>query len=225
MRLMEEYIFDFKQVINKFEEIDKTINRKLNIYLIGGAVLLYAKLKSGTKDIDLVVNNKKDYDLLTTVLKKSNFLIEKPTKEYSRFNLENILVKDNYRIDIFNKIVCKNLFLSKNMIKRAKLVKAYNNIQLYVCSNEDILVFKTITDRDGDIDDCYNLSLQNLNWDTILSEIKYQVTKSGNEIWVTWFEERLNLLEDRKIYIPIIIEIRKLSHTYYTKLEAKLKEE
>ena len=73
---MEEYISDFKQVINKFEDIDKVINRKLNIYLIGGAVLLYAKLKSGTKDIDLVVNNKKDYELLTTVLKKLNFLIE-----------------------------------------------------------------------------------------------------------------------------------------------------
>jgi len=161
---MQEYIFDFKQVINKFEDIDKKINRNLNIYLIGGVVLLYNNLKPGTKDIDLVVDNTLDYELLTNALKQSNFVLEKPTKEYKRFELENILVKDNYRIDIFNKIVCKNLFLSKNMILRAKLVKEYKFIRLYACSNEDILVFKTITDREGDIDDCYSLSLQNLDW-------------------------------------------------------------
>lgn len=218
---MQEYIFDFKQVINKFEDIDKKINRNLNIYLIGGVVLLYNNLKPGTKDIDLVVDNTLDYELLTNTLKQSNFVLEKPTKEYKRFELENILVKDNYRIDIFNKIVCKNLFLSKNMILRAKLVKEYKFIRLYICSNEDILVFKTITDREGDIDDCYSLSLQNLDWKVILSEIKYQIKKSGNEIWVTWFEERLNLLEDRKINIPIIKEIRALSYAYYSKLEEK----
>ena len=218
---MQEYIFDFKQVINKFEDIDKKINRNLNIYLIGGVVLLYNNLKPGTKDIDLVVDNTLDYELLTNTLKQSNFVLEKPTKEYKRFELENIFVKDNYRIDIFNKIVCKNLFLSKNMILRAKLVKEYKFIRLYICSNEDILVFKTITDREGDIDDCYSLSLQNLDWKVILSEIKYQIKKSGNEIWVTWFEERLNLLEDRKINIPIIKEIRALSYAYYSKLEEK----
>ena len=220
---MQEYISNFNQVINKFEEIDKKIKRQLNIYLIGGAVLLYNNLKPGTKDIDLVVNTNADYELLTKVLKQSNFKLEKPTQEYNRLELENILIKDNYRMDIFNKIVCKNLFLSKNMIKRAKLVKEYSNIRLYVCSNEDILVFKTITDRDGDIDDCYSLSLQNLDWKIILSEIKYQIKESGNEIWVTWFEERLNLLEDRKIYIPILKEIRKLSKAYYLKLESKIK--
>jgi len=55
----------------------------------------------------------------------------------------------------------------------------------------------------------------------ILSEIKYQIKKSGNKIWVTWFDERLNLLEDRKINIPIIKEIRALSYDYYSKLEEK----
>jgi|GEM_PF-4524787 len=55
----------------------------------------------------------------------------------------------------------------------------------------------------------------------ILSEIKYQIKKSGNEIRFTWFEERLNLLVDRKINIPIIKEIRVLSYAYYSKLEEK----
>ena len=217
---MEKYITDTKQVYDAFEKIDKCITNKIDIYLIGGAVLLYNGIKPGTKDIDLIVNSKEDYELLIKILKNQDFKLEKAKKEYSRLNLENILVKDHYRFDIFNRIVCNNLFLSKNMIKRAKLIKSYKNINLFACSLEDILVFKSITDRDGDIDDCYSLAEKHtLNWETILNEIKYQINKSGKNVWITWFEERLNLLEDRKITVPILKDIRKLSLDYYEKLE------
>ncbi len=223
---MEKYITDFTQISEAFEEIDKNITKKISVYLIGGAVLLYHGAKPGTKDIDLIVNSKEEYESLINTLKKNDFALEKPTREYHKLNLENILIKDNYRFDIFNKIVCNNLFLSENMIKRAKLIKEYKNIKLFTCSLEDILVFKSITDRDGDIDDCYFLAEKNTpDWEIILNEIKYQVEKSGNDVWITWFEERLNLLEDRKINIPILKEIRKLSLKYYTELEKKLKDQ
>lgn len=223
---MEKYITDFTQISEAFEEIDKNITKKISVYLIGGAVLLYHGAKPGTKDIDLIVNSKEEYESLINTLKKNDFALEKPTREYHKLNLENILIKDNYRFDIFNKIVCNNLFLSENMIKRAKLIKEYKNIKLFTCSLEDILVFKSITDRDGDIDDCYFLAEKNTpDWEIILNEIKYQVEKSGNDVWITWFEERLNLLEDRKINIPILKEIRKLSLKYYKELEKKLKDQ
>ena len=223
---MEKYITDFTQISEAFEEIDKNITKKISVYLIGGAVLLYHGAKPGTKDIDLIVNSKEEYESLINTLKKNDFALEKPTREYHKLNLENILIKDNYRFDIFNKIVCNNLFLSENMIKRAKLIKEYKNIKLFTCSLEDILVFKSITDRDGDIDDCYFLAEKNTpDWEIILNEIKYQVKKSGNDVWITWFEERLNLLEDRKINIPILKEIRKLSLKYYKELEKKLKDQ
>jgi hypothetical protein len=111
------------------------------------------------------------------------------------------------------------------MIKRAKLIKEYKNIRLFACSLEDILVFKSITDRDGDIDDCYSLADKYIpNWEIILNEIIYQTEKSGNDVWITWFEKRLNLLEDRGVYIPILKDIRKLSLKYYKELEKKLKD-
>ncbi len=220
---MEKYITDFTQISEAFDEINKNIRNKINVYLIGGAVLLYHNLKPGTKDIDLIVNSKEEYESLINTLKKNDFTLEKPTREYHKLNLENILIKDNYRFDIFNKIVCNNLFLSDNMIKRAKLIKEYKNIKLFACSLEDILVFKSITDRDGDIGDCQSIARTNPNWNVILDEIKYQVKKSGKDVWITWFEERLNLLEDRKIVIPILKDIRKLSLEYYDQLEKKLK--
>ncbi len=204
------------------EKIDKCITNKIDIYLIGGAVLLYNGIKPGTKDIDLIVNSKEEYESLIKTLKNQDYKIEKAKKEYSKLNLKNILVKDNYRFDIFNKIVCNNLFLSEGMIKRAKLIKEYNNIKLFACSLEDILVFKSITDRDGDIDDCQSIAKKKPDWNIILKEIKYQIEKSGKDVWITWFEERLNLLEDRKITIPILKDIRKLSLEFYEELEKKL---
>jgi len=111
------------------------------------------------------------------------------------------------------------------MIKRAKLIKEYKNIKLFACSLEDILVFKSITDRDGDIDDCQSIARKTPNWNVILEEIIFQTEKSGNDVWITWFEERLNLLEDRKINIPILKDIRKLSLKYYKELEKKLKDQ
>jgi len=105
------------------------------------------------------------------------------------------------------------------MILRAKLYKTYNHISIYFCSNEDIFVFKSLTDRDGDVIDCINLAQKKIDWKIILSEIKFQIKLSGNDVWVTWFEERLNLMEDKGLIIPIIKEIRKLSEKYYLELE------
>jgi hypothetical protein len=216
---MTRYIDSFDQIFEVFEKLDKKLNRKTNIYLIGGAVLLYNNLKVGTKDIDIVVLKKDDFDLFNSILLKSEFIIEKPTKDYSHMKLDKILVKENYRIDIFNKIVCGKLSLSESMIKRAKLIKNYKHIDLFACSNEDVFVFKSITERDGDVDDCQSISLSSINWNIVFDEIKYQIKENGSDVWITWFEERLNLLEDRGIVIPIIKDIRTMSKVYFDKLE------
>lgn len=217
-----EYVTKIEQIYDAFEKIDKSINKKINIYMIGGGVLLYYNLKKGTKDIDIIVNSKDEYNKLIKTLEKQDFKLEKPTREYVKLNLENILIKDNYRFDIFNKIVCNSLFLSENMIKRAKLIKEYKNLKLFACSLEDILVFKSITDRDGDVDDCQSIARKKPNWSIVFEEIKHQIEKSGNNVWITWFEERLNLLEDRNVIIPILKDIRKLSLEYYNQLEKRL---
>ena len=215
-------IDDIIQIDNLFQEIDLHIDAKVNIYLIGGVVLLTRNLRKVTKDIDAIVASKKDYLLLKTVFTKLLFTESKPTKEYSRLNLSQIFIRKDYRVDLFEKVVCKQLALSKNMISRAKLYKKYNQISVYFCSDEDIFIFKSITDRYGDVIDCIGLAEKRPDWKIILNEIKYQIQLSGNEIWITFFEERLNLMEDKGLVIPIIKEVRKLSEKYYLELEKQL---
>ena len=82
-------------------------------------------------------------------------------------------------------------------------------------------MFKTMTHREGDLADCVNMSTKPLNWNAILSEIKYQIKESKQDIWVTWIMERMDILEDRNVDIPILEDIRKLSEQYYESLEKK----
>jgi len=210
------------QIDNLFQEIDLHLNTRVNIYLIGGVVLLTKDLRKVTKDIDAIVASRKSYLTLKKVFTKLLFTESKPTKEYSRLNLSQIFIRKDYRVDLFENVVCKQLALSKNMISRAKLYKKYNYISVYFCSDEDIFIFKSITDRGGDVIDCIGLAEKRLNWKIILNEIKYQIKLSGNEIWITFFEERLNLMEDKGLVIPIIKEVRKLSEKYYLELEKQL---
>jgi thiamine monophosphate synthase len=54
-------ISQFKHIEDLFEEIDKVLDIKLDVYMIGGAVLLYQGIKPATKDIDLILKNKQDF--------------------------------------------------------------------------------------------------------------------------------------------------------------------
>jgi hypothetical protein len=217
---MEFKINDFNQILDKFDQLDRISSQKINVYLIGGAVLLEQGLKQGTKDIDLILVNDEGYVYFCNLLKQDKaHILEKPSNEYLKLKISEIIIQDDFRFDVFNKVVCDKLYLSKEMIKRKRLIKEYKNIKLFACSNEDILIFKSITERLGDIDDCLELVRKGINWDVVLEEIKYQIKESKQQVWVTWFEERLNILEDKGAIIPILKDIRKLSENYYLSLE------
>ena len=50
-------ISDFKQIEELFKKVDQQLKNNIDIYIIGGAVLLYQGLKSATKDIDIQYNS------------------------------------------------------------------------------------------------------------------------------------------------------------------------
>jgi hypothetical protein len=207
---------DFEQL---FLELNTKLDSKINIYIIGGAVLLYRNLKPSTKDIDLVVGTKKEFIHLQNTLVKLGFKTENPSHDYRKLNLSQIFIREDLRIDLFETKVCSQFQLSKEMIQRVELILKLEKLNVYLCSNEDIFMFKTITEREGDLQDCIALSKLGLNWKTILREIKNQIKINNKDVWITWIEERLNLLEDMGLQIPIIKEVRILSEKYYSKLE------
>ena len=216
-------ISEFKIYQKMFEDLSKIANIQSKIFVIGGAAMLYRGKKIQTKDIDIVVQTKKEFFALRNAFFEIGFKPKAPSEEYSLMNLSEILVKGDIRVDMFNDKVCGALHLSDEMVKRSEKIFAFEKIEVYLCSTEDILVFKSITNREGDKEDCLTLTKEKINWNTVLEEINYQIKKSGQEVWITKMNETLEELIDKKRVIPIIRQVREKTEKYYNKLEKELK--
>lgn len=210
-------IDNFEEYNKLFNEINKSLKESINIHIIGGAALLFRGIKPSTKDIDIIVSSEQEFQSLIKSLKELNFKDTGFGIGYDNFKLEKRIKKDDIEIDIFLKEVCSKFSLSKGMTERSELIIKLDNLNVYLCSNEDIFAFKTMTSRDQDLEDCIELAKRGLNWDMILEEIKYQIKNSGNNIWITWINERLIELEKMGLEIPIIDETDKLSIKYLDK--------
>ena len=107
------------------------------------------------------------------------------------------------------------------MKKRANKIIDHGHLKVNLCSNEDIFIFKSLTERKGDIEDNISLVQYGINWDIILGELISQIEKSGQDVWITWVGERLDLLGEKGINIPIMKEVNKLRDEYFYQLERK----
>ncbi len=214
-------ITKFDQIIDIFRELDKVMNKKIEVYIIGGAVLLERGLKTATKDIDIVVDIKEEFSELKRALQMIGFAAKITGKEYIHMNLSQIYQRREFRIDIFEREVCGKFLLTKSMKSRAQKTIELNHLSVFFCSNEDIFLFKTMTEREGDLADCESISIAGVNWNIILQEIETQIKQSKQDVWITWIGERLDLLEERGVIIPIMNEINKLRERYFNELEKR----
>lgn len=224
MKLRTEWkitmIKNFKEIEKLFEELDKQ-GLKAELFLFGGAALMYQELKTTTKDIDLVVKTNNEFKNITKKLLDLNFISTKPTFEYKRFNLSEIFVRKDFRIDLFEKTICDKVILTKSMMENSKQIFSGNKLKVNLISNEGIFFLKTMTEREGDLEDCINLAKTGINWNNFLEEVKLQ-SKDEHEVWVTWIGERLDILEEKGLNIPIMKDINKLRVKYYNKLKQKI---
>jgi len=211
-----------KQIEDLFKEIDGELHKKVEVYIIGGAALLLAGLKPSTKDIDLIIHNKEEFASFKNALSSLRFKSEKPTVHYCQMDLSEILVREDYRIDVFFKKVCKKFVLSDEMIKRSETILHLKNITINTCSNEDILLFKCMAERDGDVDDCIELAKTGLDWETIKKELINQININGQDVWITYVGERFDILMKRGLTIPIMKDINTLRHEFFLAWEKNI---
>jgi len=218
-------ITNYDRIEEFFKEVNDILEKNIDLFVIGGAVLLRQDLKGGTKDIDLVVNSKAEFMEFQKALEKLDFKPQIPKKEYDHMNLNQIFQKKDFRIDLFYKEVCGKFSLTKGMMQRAEITQDLEKIKVLHCSNEDILLFKTMTERDGDLDDCVRIAVLGIDWKIIIKELQNQIKQSKQDVWITWVGERLDLLEDRGLDIPIMDELDKLRNKYFEDLEKRLNQD
>jgi hypothetical protein len=207
----------FEQAEQLFKELDSAAKEKISVYTIGGAALLKRGLKPVTKDIDLVVSSRMEFLGLQEALVKIGFAKKIPRKDYAHMNLNQVFQRGAFSIDVFENEVCGKFSLSENMRNRAEKIIELKHTTVYLCSNEDIFLFKNMTERDGDIADCYEIAQKGPDWNVILEELKHQIKQSKQDIWITWVGERMDILEERGVSIPIMDQLNQLRETYMEK--------
>ncbi len=213
-------ITTFKEIEELFREIDNSMYKKTRAYIIGGAALLKRGMKAATKDIDIVVSTKNEFFEIQKGLNKIKFIAQTPGKEYTHMNLSQIFQRKDFRIDLFEKEVCGRFSLSEEMMKRAELMIELSHLTVFLCSSEDIFLFKTMTEREGDITDCMSIATtQDPDWDVIMEELQSQIKQSKQDVWITWVGEKLDLLAERGVDIPIMNQVDKLREEYFERYE------
>lgn len=201
---MEKRLKEFSRenIIELLEEIDKELEEEITIFMVGGGAMSLRMLKRATMDIDLVVLSKKKYDILKKALTILGYNCFEEAFEKDFYKTPVIVfIRDNRRIDVFVKSVSNQIELSKDMQKRSRKYGKFEKLIVRLVSNEDIFLFKSITDREKDVDDCYSLISSGLDWKVIRQELRQQEKKI---LWRFWVYEQLCRVRNKfgRLIIP-----------------------
>jgi len=164
-----------------FNELARQSRQALSLYIFGGEAMRINGLKRATKDVDIVMENKETADALREALQALGY---KPLGRFSiadeKLKPSGIFVKENHsRVDLFVGLICNAFRLSQSMKERSE-TRLIDSLKVFVMSNEDIFLLKSITDREGDIYDMIDLAKsRGFNWRVVFEELLAQEEKTG----------------------------------------------
>ena len=198
-----------------FRKIGEKLPSHITVFLLGGGAMAFRNQKTATKDLDLVFENGKECKEFVSAIKELAFKEKMRLEiEYEDMEARGGIWEEpgGFRLDLFVKKVCGNLQLSQGVKERGELLGKYGNLSVRMLSNEDIMLFKAVTERSGDADDIAAIVRNaSIDWNVLLKECQFQ-SKERN-----WYASVLNKMEEIKqkygIDAPIIPKLRKASET------------
>jgi len=207
-------MFDSDYIEKELKNINKYLNKQINIYIFGGGAMSFYDLKTATKDIDVLLPSEAEASVLIKTLYKNGYTklqIKDPIyiKMKTREIIENT---DGFRWDIFVNKICGGLTFSKDMQKRSKKYKEFENIKTYLVSPEDIFILKSVTSRPRDREDMFTLFSHGLNVEIIRKEIQKQAKLDENKAWLSYFFVGLDeLVGEYNVIFPDYDEFLRLA--------------
>lgn len=223
--MIRTYNFDREYILREFGRIDARLEREFQIYMIGGGAMALADIKEATKDVDIVIKDGEDAKHFVKVLEDLGYQrMLVPGKEYvemgASFILENT---EGFRWDVFVAQVMGGFIFSKDMEDRAEGIEGYNKLKIGIASKSDVFLFKSITDREGDLEDMSSLVRSGIDSEALLQEIETQRKLLDTEIWITHINEKLIKLDEKYgVTLPIEERIDGMARTVYDKLEVTM---
>lgn len=191
-------MFEKKSLEEFFEKVGEIAKSPITLYLIGGGNMGLRNLKPTTKDVDVVLLDRKELSVFKDAVQKLGYAIDDDLFQEAVYQDAVIVFKDNSgsRIDVFVKVICNQLQLSKGMIERSTEYNNYGKVRVMLVSSEDIFLFKSLTDRPQDINDCFVFIDAGLDWKIIIDECVSQHREKVK--WIFWLYEQICRIEEAK---------------------------
>ncbi len=210
----ERKFFGKDKLEEVFQRIGGRLQHPVQTFLLGGGAMCFRDQKLGTKDLDLVFTSKKDHDHFAQALKESGFTESgKLEKAYDDMKASSIWHdKEDFRFDLFTLAVCNALNLSEKMVSRSSLLAVYGNLTVQLVSNEDVILFKGITERDNDADDIADIIRNSrlIDWELVMQEC---IDQSKNRFYYGLLYNKFAELERKhSIIIPIADRLLELDN-------------
>lgn len=195
------------------DELGESLETPVNVYLLGGGNLILRGLKDSTKDIDLVVEDRETFLTLAESLRDLGYEERGDLERaYDQLDPSIVLEKEGFpRWDIFVETVAGSLQLTDAMRERCDQSFEYGNLRVHLLSLTDISLFKSITEREGDLEDVALIAQRaTVDWEEILEEIETQEALTGRFFSFAVLDT-LDVLEDRYDIVAPVTD-RLVSH-------------
>lgn len=212
----EPKLYGKEKLLDDLQVVGKKVPKEITVYLIGGCAMCLRGLKFNTKDVDAIFTSKEDLKLFETELLSLGYKITVGVDTiYEKLGAYSILRHtENAGFDLFHIKVCDMLVLSEGMRKRVTTYGALGELTVNLLSNEDITLFKAITDRPRDIDDIKLLveGKPDFDWNVIKNECKNQAEHLKIEGHL--YNRLLELFERYQIRAPILSWLKNKDKKY-----------
>ncbi len=207
--------FNLHYIGKELDRLDSALASPLNVYVAGGFVMAHYGLKPGTKDIDVILEDKSRFRILMKALLDVQYrelAVNMLPSAYLNLSASAVLENsDGFRWDVFEKVVAGKLALTETMKPRATPSYRKNKLTLFLLSKEDIFLMKSVTDRDRDLEDMYLLARSGLDYDAIFEECIVQ-SELTDSVWESGLYDRCKELDERYgLKVPFMRKLRRVA--------------
>ncbi len=150
------------EIFSLLENIGATLNQRIKVYVLGGAALTLRDIKSSTVDIDITVEDQGSYEALISALERLGFVHE------SGLRFRNIVTDEYVDVDVGKFI---RLPLYPEFKQDAQLLGVFGNMEVMLFSNESVILLKSITGRERDLEDIAAIIKSgDLSWERLMQK-------------------------------------------------------
>ena len=197
---------NWSYIKNELIQIDKLMKRKITVYLIGGSAMSFYGIKDSTKDIDALFENQYDCaEFFNAITKLGYETSEQYFPPVIQMEATFFVYKDDeIWIDLFVKNVMNKFELTHSIKNRSvKTDLPTKKLNVNCLDKNDIFLFKSITPRERDEDDCILLlSKSEIDFKIIREEINTQSIK--HKELKNDFNNKMKKLEEKGYHVEYV---------------------